>query len=205
MRSGWNSKVLISYFRLRGGHMTKVILNLAISLDGFIARKNGAVDFLGEMPSDLTDESAKEAPTELPDDFAEFIDSIDTIIMGRKAYEVTMSLGDYLFKDKITYVCTSKSLEVEDYIYTTNEEVDVLVERLKSESGKNIWLFGGSELIDSFIKKELIDEYQITIVPYVIRQGIPLFKEGKYDTQLKLVDSQVNQDFVTLTYVPLSN
>ena len=151
--------------------MSKVKLQLAMSLDGYIARKDGSVDFLDAMHEKLTE------------DFNKFVETIDTIIMGRSTYEVMLGFGEIPFQNKKIVVMTSKKLmSKQSNIHFVNDSV----EKVLDEENGNIWLFGGAKLIHSFIDKNLIDEFHIVIVPMIIGSGIPLFLESKGLEKLKL-------------------
>ncbi len=165
--------------------MSYVTLQLALTIDGYIARKDGNVDFLDDINSSFKDE------------FNLFIKSVDTIIMGRGTYEKMLEFGDIPFKDKKVYVLTSKSLSTsQKNIIFTDKSIELL---LKNES-QNIWLFGGSKVIQSFINLDLIDEYQLYIVPKIIGEGIPLFLDNKGLTNLKLVKHEQYEDDILLVY-----
>ncbi len=165
--------------------MSKVKLQLAMSLDGYIARSDGSVDFLDAMHENLTE------------DFNTFVESIDTIIMGRGTYEVMLGFGEIPFQNKKIIIMTSKDLEVkQENIIISDMKIEDVVEK---ESG-NIWLFGGAKLIQSFVNLDLVDEFHIVVVPKIIGSGIPLFLENKRMEQLKL--EKVNQygDLVMIVY-----
>lgn len=164
--------------------MGKVKMNLAISLDGYISRLDGNVDYLGES----TDKDAM-------DNFNIFLDSIDTIVMGRSSFDKMKEFGEYPFKTKDTYVVTSKELHEKGFTFITLDEIDKLV-----STKKTIWLFGGARLVQYFNDNDLIDEYIITIVPSLIGSGIPLFLQFKNDIQLELKSSKIIGQFITLTY-----
>lgn len=166
--------------------MAYVKLNLASTIDGYIARLDGSVDYLPTM----------EESTELTDVYNKFLSSIDIIIMGSKSYEVMLKFGDYPFKDKITYVMTRRSFEPAEGIVFTSEDILDLM----SSTDKTVWLFGGGQLITSFAKLNLIDEYIISIVPIVLGEGIPLFNKFDESIKLKLVSNDRYNDFVLITY-----
>jgi len=165
--------------------MSKVKMNLAISLDGYISRLDGSVDYLGES----TDKDAT-------DNFNAFLDSIDTIIMGRSSFDKMKEFGEYPFKTKETYIVTSQDIQEKGYTFITLDEIE---EVLSSE--KNIWLFGGARLVQYFNDNDLVDEYIVTIVPELIGSGIPLFLQFKNDIHLELKDSKIIGEFITLTYI----
>lgn len=162
-----------------------VKLQLAMSLDGFIARKDGSVDFLDVMEESLTN------------DFNDFVETIDTIIMGSATYDVMLSFGEIPFPNKKIIVMTTQNRTTEDKnTIFTEEDLNNLIRR---ENG-TIWLFGGAKLIQSFINLDLIDEYHIVIVPKIIGSGIPLFRENDVPQILTLKNSKQYGDTVMLIY-----
>ncbi len=165
--------------------MSYVILQLAVSLDGYIARKDGSVDFLDNMESAFSDE------------FNKFVNYVDVLVMGRNTYEVMLNFGGIPFKGKKVYVLTSKELTSDNEgIIFTNEDIKSIVEK---EEGI-IWLFGGAKVIQSFINENLIDEFQIHVVPHIIGEGIPMFLESKELKNLTLVSSNQYGNSVHLVY-----
>lgn len=165
--------------------MSYVTLQLALTLDGYIARLDGSVDFLDDINPSFKDE------------FKEFIKSIDTIIMGRGTYEKMLEFGEIPFNDKKIYVLTSKDLSShQENVIFTNEDIKDII---KSEDN-NIWLFGGSKVIQSSINLDLIDEFQLYIVPKIIGDGIPLFLENDGLSNLELVRHEQFDNDIMLVY-----
>ena len=165
--------------------MSYVTLQLAVSLDGYIARKDGSVDFLDNMESTFSDE------------FNKFVKGVDILVMGRTTYEVMLRFGGIPFKGKKIYVLTSKKLiSDDDNIIFSNEDIESIVKR---EEGL-IWLFGGSKVIQSFMNKDLIDEFQLHVVPHIIGEGIPLFLKSKEMKDLTLVSSNQYGNSIHLVY-----
>ena len=165
--------------------MSYITLQLAVSLDGYIARKDGSVDFLEEMESTASKK------------FYEFVNTIDTIIMGRTTYEVMLKFGGVPFKDQKIYVLTSKKMSSDQKnIIFTNDSIESIV---KNEKG-HIWLFGGAKVIQSFMNLGLVDEFQLHIVPQIIGEGIPLFLENIGMKDLQLVDHEKFGNSILLTY-----
>ena len=165
--------------------MSYVILQLAVTLDGYIARIDNRVDFLDEIDESFTSR------------FKSFLISIDTIIMGKKTYEVMLTLGDFPFKDKMIYVLSSqKSVNPDSFVTFTSENTINLVKRLEG----NIWLFGGAKTIQSFLKDDLVDEMQLFIIPKMIGEGIPLFLEQKIESNWTLVSNEKFSNNLFVTY-----
>ena len=144
--------------------MSKIILYIATSQDGYIADKNGGVDWLPQPKN----ESELEAFG-----YKALMDRIDTIIMGRKSYEQILSFGNWAWTDKQTYVFTSQMLPIPHpsihHIYKASDEW-----RAKHLSKKDIWLLGGAELARTFADKKMIDEIILTIAPIQLEEGIKL-------------------------------
>ena len=165
--------------------MNYVILQLALTLDGYIARKDGSVDFLDDINSSFKDE------------FDSFVNSVNKIIMGRGTYEKMLEFGEIPFNDKEIYVLTSKNLSSkQSNIIFTDENIQSLVKKINN----NIWLFGGSKVIQSFISLDLIDELQLYVVPKIIGDGIPLFLKNNGIDNLELVKIQKYNKDVLLVY-----
>ena len=165
--------------------MNKVILNLAQTLDGYICRKNGAVDYLPEMADDLGD------------DFNKFVSGIDVIVMGRQTYEEYKQYGFEFLGDAVIYVWTRRPHDPIDKIIFYTGTIKELLSTFKA---KTIWCFGGTKVIDEFMKFNLIDEYQITTVPYLLGEGKQLFVQGKYEQELEYVSSSTSTNMVTTIY-----
>ncbi len=161
--------------------MRKIIFALAASLDGYIARENGDVDWL--KMEDLT-EGAEESK--------EFFNSIDTIFFGRKTYQkgLEMGAGDGGgFGDITCYVFTRTARESDDKnLRFVSENVKEFAENLKLQDGKNILLMGGGNLAKTFFEENLIDELIIGVQPVILGKGIPLFLPHDRQTGLERFD-----------------
>src|SRR5215475_6239349 len=169
--------------------MRKIVLGLGISLDGYIARPDGAVDFLF-MPKDYS--------------MADFFASIDTAIMGRKTYDVSKSMGGGGgFGGNLKSYVFSRTLppgEREGLTFV-NESPAALVERLRKQKGKHIWLMGGGELGRDFLKADLVDELYIGVVPTLIGEGIPLFPSGFPQREFSLLENKTfSKGMISLLY-----
>jgi dihydrofolate reductase len=170
--------------------MRKVILGLGISLDGYIARPNGDVDFLF-MPKDYS--------------MGPFFATIDTAIMGRKTLDVALRMGGgNSFKgSKIANYVFSRSLpsgERDGLIFTNQSPVSLIAE-LRKKPGKNIWLMGGGELTRDFLKEDLVDELYIGIVPVLVGEGIPLFPPGFPQREFTLLENKTfSKGMIALKY-----
>ncbi len=111
--------------------MRKIILNLAMSLDGYISDNDGGYDW-------IVGDGDKSLDTENKWDFDKFLDSVDTVVMGKKCYDQNMHND---FKDKKVYVATSNKIESYDNIQFINKDIVKVIKEEKQKEGKNIWLF----------------------------------------------------------------
>ena len=172
----------------------KIVLYIAMSLDGYIARSNGAVDWLSGQGEVL----------EIDNGYEEFYSTIDTVVMGRITYEQVineLSPNIWVYEGKKCYVFTEKEYEYNEKVEFTSESIVEFVSDIKSELGKDIWLVGGGKLIHEFINKNLIDKYIITIIPTILGEGIPLFIKENSEIKLKLIENKSIDGMVELTYV----
>lgn len=151
--------------------MSQVILYVASSLDGYIARLDGSVDWLDEIsdPGDGSDEDYG---------YGEFYAGVGVVLMGRTTYEQVLSFDvDYPYAGKEGYVFSrTRAGEEDDYVrFVDGENIPGFVENLKKNSDKNLWLVGGGQLVREFLKLDLIDRIELFILPVVLGQGLPLF------------------------------
>ena len=172
-----DSSLLRAYFR----SMRKIIFALAASLDGYIARENGDVDWL--KMEDLIEGAAESR---------EFFNSIDTIFFGRKTYQKGLEMGadgGGGFGSIASYVFTRTAQKSDDQNLTfVSENVREFVENLKRQDGKNILLMGGGEIAKTFFEENLIDELIIGIQPVILGKGIPLFLPHERQSELERFD-----------------
>lgn len=141
--------------------MRKVIVQLAVSLDGYIEGSKGEYDWC------FTDQDYG---------MTDFLKRIDTIIYGRKSYELLLKTGDTSFQDFKTIVCSSKSDLPYDGIEIWSESLPDKLKALQMTSGKDIWFFGGADLLTSFLTNNLIDELQLAVHPILLGAGKALFQ-----------------------------
>lgn len=167
----------------------KIIFNLAMSLDGYIADQDGGFGW-------INGDGDKTLDTEQNFDFDEFTNNIDIIVMGRKCFEEAPTDN---FKDKRLIVATSKQIDDYDNFQFVNSDITEYVKKL-SEQSLNIWIFGGGLLADSFIKQDLIDEYIVGIIPVILGSGRPLFFEGNPMIELHLDSYTINEGVPILRY-----
>jgi dihydrofolate reductase len=168
--------------------MRKMVLALGISLDGYIARRDGTFDFLF-MPQDFS--------------MAEFFASIDTGIMGRKTYDVAKAQGEGGFGPKLKTYVLSRTLppgEREGKIFV-NMSPQGLAEEIRQNQGKDIWLMGGGEMARDFLKADLVDELHLGVVPVLLGEGLPLFPGGFPQRNFELIENKsFSRGLVSLKY-----
>jgi dihydrofolate reductase len=165
--------------------MGKIILYIAPSLDGYIARKNGDVDWLPQLSDSGYDD---------------FYKSIDTVFMGKKTYDQILTFGEYPYKGKKSYVFTRNTLLTKDENVEFKSNIEEFTKILTSSSEGNVWLVGGSELLSAFLQINLVDEIILSIIPTVLGQGIPLFQNIDQEVNLELIKTKEYSGFVELTY-----
>ena len=168
--------------------MRKLKLYIATSLDGKIARLNHEIDWLPPLE-------------EYDYGYAEFMESIDAIVMGYKTYEVCVGLGEWAYKDKTSYVFSRSSERqlIPEAALITEDPVKY-VQDLKQTDGKAIWLLGGGKIIGLLHDAGLIDEYILAYIPVILGEGIELFPGIKKQENLKLQRHQVYENGVGLFY-----
>ena len=170
--------------------MRKVILAVAVSLDGYIEGPNGEYDWC------FTDQDYG---------MADFYKRIDAMFIGRKSYELFSMSGEVMpgFPTVTEYVFSTTLKEVKPGAILINQNVAEAVKRIKNEAGKDIFLFGGASLTSSLLNLSLIDECWISVHPIILGSGKPLFSDIKNRIPLKLIDTKTySSGLVSLTYTP---
>lgn len=173
--------------------MRKVVLFIAMSLDGYIADQNGNVDWLNGQSEN----------EENVDTYSIFIKDVDTVVMGWNTYHqivTELSPTEWVYADLTSYVITHKELSSTDRIIFTEKNTCDIVNELKQEQGKNIWICGGANIIQQLIKEDLIDEYYILVIPTILGSGIRLFGTIPEEIKLKLVHTQTYNGITELIY-----
>ncbi|MFZ7121531.1 MAG: dihydrofolate reductase family protein [Eubacteriaceae bacterium] len=173
--------------------MRRIILNMAVSLDGYISDENGRFDWIvGQEDNSIN--------TREVFNFENFLESIDTVVMGSKSYEDCILSDLQTFEDQQVIVATSRKLEQKNQAEFISGDICDEILKLKELDGKDIWLFGGAGLTDSFIKEDIVDEYIIAIIPTILGNGRRLFKGDYPKIDLHLNQVSVNDDITVMTY-----
>ncbi len=163
----------------------KISVYIATSADGFIARKDGGLDWLPPGKEGSEDYG-----------YADFMSSIDHIVMGRHTFEKVLTFGGWLY-DKKVIVLTSRDLtlppELTDKVETLHLSPRELVHAMDIRGSRHIYLDGGVT-IQRFLRESLVDEMTITIIPILIGEGLPLFGALGRDVRLELLGSKSFQN-----------
>lgn len=158
----------------------KVSVYIAVSADGYIARKNGEIDWLpgGEGGEDYG--------------YAEFMSGIDHVVMGRNTFEKVLTFGGWHYEKKVI-VLTSRKLTLAPELTDKAEALHLspleLVHELERRGSRHIYLDGGVT-IQNFLREGLVNEMTITTIPILIGEGLPLFGSLEKDIKLKLLVSR---------------
>lgn len=171
----------------------KIVVSIAMSTDGFIARPDGDVAWL-DRPGPKLDYG-----------MTKFFKTIDTILWGRKTYEkgieMGMKSGDFGPKTKHYLFSRRPRKRLLPGFEWTSEAAKPFAKRLRAQPGKNIWMMGGGEIIASFLDEGEIDEFRIHVVPILIGEGIPLIHPRHFSIPLKLLSIKAFPDgIVELNY-----
>jgi dihydrofolate reductase len=164
----------------------KIIVNIATSADGFIARSDGGIDW-------LTNRRAPKGFYGVPD----FARSVDAKILGRRTFDLSVQMGTRFGKDDTHYVFSRRPpASAPAGVQFVTESISGFAERVRNHAGKNVWLMGGGDLIGSFLDAGAIDEFIISIVPTFIGEGIPLIAPRYRDVPLRLMTARPYPDGV---------
>jgi dihydrofolate reductase len=167
--------------------MRKVVLSVANSLDNYIARLDGGFDWI------LHDQDHG---------LGEFFKSVDTVLMGRKVHDMMVRMGSPCYPGMKNFVFSrTKTGTGKGGVMFVSETPTSFVEKLRDETGKDIWLSGGAELIQTFLQENLIDQIALAVQPVLLGEGMPLFPPGFPETKLHCTASKrYPSGVVTLTY-----
>jgi dihydrofolate reductase len=169
--------------------MRNVILGVGMSLDGYIARPDGTLDFL-IMPKDYSMET--------------FASTTDTAVMGRKTLEagLKMSGGTLPQTSQAMYVFSNSQPPGErNGVTFVNQRPAAFIAELREKRGKDIWLMGGGELTRAFLQADLVDSLYLGIVPILLGDGIPLFPAGFPQRDFRLVENKTySKGLLSLRY-----
>jgi len=171
----------------------KVILYISMSLDGYLAKENDDLSWL----------SIVEKPGE-DYGYSEFNKEVDTYIVGKKTYDVILSLTGGVFPQAEIhdcYVITRQNLTSKEGVTFYKESLKELIQNLKSKPGKNIYCDGGATIVRMLLEQKLIDEFRISVIPILLGGGKRLFQPGFPQEVLELISTKTyDSGLITLTY-----
>ena len=173
--------------------MRKVILYIAMSLDGYIADSRGGVEWLGGQ--DIANQEMGS--------YSEFIKTVDTVVMGWNTYHqivTELSPDEWVYKGMKSYVITHQQMISTEEIVFTEQPIQQLLNNLKQQKGSDIWICGGASIANQLVEKNLIDCYHITIIPTLLGGGIRLFDKEHEELKLKLMSTQSYNGMTDLVY-----
>ena len=167
--------------------MRKVHLYITSSIDGFIAREDGAVDWLF---------------TEGDYGYYDFIKTVDTVIMGGATYRQVLTFGEWPYKEFDSIVITKdKSLTSPEQVEFISDNIPETIKELKARDGKDIWLLGGGQINTLFLNEGLIDQVWWFIHPVVLGSGLSLFASGGIETWFDVSETEhYNTGMVKIIY-----
>jgi len=169
-----------------------VIVYIAMSLDGYITGPENSLDFLKRVEKEGEDYG-----------YATFLQTTDTIIIGRKSYDNVLAMGiAYPHADKTVYIITRTAKPAIGSLNYYSGNLKALVLELKNKPGKNIFCDGGAEIVNQLLKDNLIDEFIISIIPVLLGNGIRLFNNSFEELSISLIGySKFDTGLIQLHYV----
>jgi dihydrofolate reductase len=174
----------------------KVIVHIGTSADGYIARPDGDLEWLTSRPA--------------PQGFygmSVFMKSVDTKVLGRKTYEMSLRMGAK-FDERNPHIVFSRHrppAELPSGVQFVNDAIGPFVRHLREQPGKDIWLMGGGEIIASFLDEQAIDEFVISVAPVFIGEGIPLIAHRHRHAPLELLSNERFEDGVVQLHYRVQN
>jgi len=155
----------------------RVILYIAMSVDGYIATDSGSLDWLETVERPGQDYG-----------YETLLRQMDTVIMGRKTYEKVLSFGiEFPHKGRICYVISGSQKGSDENVTFYGGKLTELITNIKSKPGKNIFIDGGAEVVNSLMQADLIDDYILSVIPIFLGSGIRLFKDGRPEMSMSLL------------------
>ncbi|MEJ2061551.1 MAG: dihydrofolate reductase family protein [Gammaproteobacteria bacterium] len=173
----------------------KVSVFVATSLDGFIARTNGELDWL---PDDSDEDYG----------FQAFLDSVDALIMGRHTYEQVLRFGVWPYDETPVIVLSTGQLDIAPHLSGTVESMSAspqeVIERLAERGAGHVYVDGG-QTIQGFLAAGLVQQFTVTRVPILLGRGIPLFGALPHDVRLHHVDTRAFPDGLVQSRYKIAN
>ena len=173
--------------------MRRVVLFIAMSLDGYIADQDGGVEWLAGQD--------KEAET--ADSYGDFEKGIDTVIMGWRTYrQITEELSPdhWVYENLQCYVLTHRDCPSAAKVTFLAEDPCALVRSLQEREGRDIWICGGADIVRQLMEQDLIDIYHISVIPTILGGGIRLFADFPRQRRLYLETIRSSNGIVEMIY-----
>lgn len=176
--------------------LAKCSVFIATSLDGFISREDGSIDWL--MKANSLAQPGEDCG------YKSFISSVDGLVMGRNSYEKVLTFDEWPYGNLPIVVMSSRNLkipaELQNLVSVSSESPIDLVQRLSKEGAKHLYIDGGAT-IQGFLANNLIDEITITLIPVLLGSGKPLFGPLGQDIELRHIETQTFEGgFVQIKY-----
>lgn len=174
--------------------MGKVILYIATSLDGFIARSDGDISWLDKYQGGKEDYG-----------YGDFYKNVGVSIMGANTYEKALTLDGGVDKKMPTYVITHRKMPIvaDANITLYSGNLSKLVSKIQKKTKKNIWLVGGGQLAQSFLRAGLVDRIILSTIPIILGEGISLFGNVRKEIQLALTNTKSYKSGIVQTHFRL--
>ena len=159
--------------------MPHFVLYIATTLDGYIARSNGSIDWLSNFEVAGEDYG-----------YADFYTTIDSLVMGSATYEQVLGFGEWVYPGKISYVLTRRECvsDRNDIVFVKGGIAEV-VDRVTQRGDRRVWVVGGGKVASQFIQQGWVDEYIIAVMPIILGAGISLFQNVP-ELRLNLIHQQ---------------
>lgn len=168
---------------------------MALSLDGFIADNDGGFSWIHGDGNNENDTSSKF-------NFSEFLESIDVIVMGRKSYEDCPKETLESFQSKKLCIATSSAItNLRDNEEVIEGDVCSKIREISKSAQKSVWVFGGADIANQFIKSDMVDEYVLGVIPVILGGGRRLFSEDNPMISLSLSECTVQEGIVISRYL----
>lgn len=188
----------------RGNNMNKnsrpkISVFIATSLDGYIARKNGDIDWLVKFNPPTREDEDKDCG------YSKFYSGIDALVMGRNSYEVVSNFDPWPYQGKRVVVLSSTLTSINEHAELFKGDITHLVEKLHADGIKHIYVDGGAT-VSQFLNVDLVDQMIISLIPVVLGSGIPLFSKINNDKWCRLISSKpYSNGLVQLQYKLINN
>ena len=173
--------------------MRKTVLYIGMSLDGYIADRNGAVDWVTGQDGGGVGEG-----------YDAFLSTVDTVVMGWNTYHqivTELSPGQWVYEGLECYVLTHRTMEDDPQVCFTTQEPAALIQTLRERPGKDIWICGGAQVAQALLADDMIDELRISVLPTLLGAGTSLFAPMDRERKLRLLEIQTEDGIAELRYI----